>query len=815
MRVVSSCLVAALLSVGLAAPALAADTGPVRIDVGLTAGTNPDTVVAVLGDDTSEPRRVDGLDAFTLDLPADRVTAALTTLSRTPGVRYAERGGRAQADAATTVDSMEIAQARTWTTGSPEITIAVVDTGVSPTLDLGEDRLVPGYDFVDRDPDASDGSGHGTVVAQVIAADVDNGTGGKGVCDKCRVMPVRVLQDRGAQDAEGTTADIAAGIVYAADHGAQIINLSLSTSSDSSLLRDAVAHAAGKGALLVASAGNVESSAHRYPADYEPVLSVGRYAIVGQNAVDRWVDVSAFANGAVVFGRDGVRVLATGSSAATGTVSGIAALILAMKPSATADEVRNRIKRTAELRRGQEAYDPPVVNAARAVYESGGTDTVAPVLTATGFTENRLAGLDGAQATPSVTDDHGVDRVEYVVGGKVLATVTHPNFWYWLRPPVGYTGSMAVTVRAYDYAGNKAEKTTTIQVDAVAPAGTFVTPSMHSVVHGKVPVVITSPATDVNYIWGTDEERMTRLPGTNRWTGTVDLSKAMGWTRIEVLIHDKAGNQTVITRDVTADNEAPEGGVVTPASGKRVRGTFTSTLSGVVDDSGVVKAQLWANGKYIGAGTSLRVNTGTTNGNVNLVWRVTDKFDQSRTLPTRTLIADNAGPTATVLPAANARVRGTFTTSLSGVKDASGVAKAELWANGKYLGAGYSKRVATGKTSGNVKLTWKLTDKLGNSRTYTRTVVADNKAPSVSITKAPKNKAKVKGAVRVYVKASDPSGVARVELIVNGKVVATDKTSGYVLSVNTKKQKKSMKVQVRAYDKLGNVTTTTARTWRR
>lgn len=125
--------------------------------------------------------------------------------------------------------------------------------------------------------------------------------------------------------------------------------------------------------------------------------------------------------------------------------------------------------------------------------------------------------------------------------------------------------------------------------------------------------------------------------------------------------------------------------------------------------------------------------------------------------------------------------------------------------DGKYLGAGYSKKVATGKSSGTGKLVWKLTDKLGNPRSYTRIVIADNRAPSLSITKAPGNKAKVKGTVKVTVKASDASGIARVELLVNGKVAATDKTAGYVLRVNTTRLK-TMKVRVRAYDKLGNVT---------
>jgi hypothetical protein len=67
----------------------------------------------------------------------------------------------------------------------------------------------------------------------------------------------------------------------------------------------------------------------------------------------------------------------------------------------------------------------------------------------------------------------------------------------------------------------------------------------------------------------------------------------------------------------------------------------------------------------------------------------------------------------------------------------------------------------------------------------------------------------------VGVKATDASGIARVELLINGKVVATDTKAGYVLAFKTKAPKKTMKVQVRAYDKLGNVKYTTTRTWKR
>ncbi len=85
----------------------------------------------------------------------------------------------------------------------------------------------------------------------------------------------------------------------------------------------------------------------------------------------------------------------------------------------------------------------------------------------------------------------------------------------------------------------------------------------------------------------------------------------------------------------------------------------------------------------------------------------------------------------------------------------------------------------------------------------------------MSITKGPKNKAKVKGTVKVSVSAKDTHGIARVELLVDGTVVATDRTAAYTLSVDTTKRKKRMKARVRAYDRAGNVAYTSTRTWYR
>ncbi|RZU48789.1 hypothetical protein EV385_0513 [Krasilnikovia cinnamomea] len=188
---------------------------------------------------------------------------------------------------------------------------------------------------------------------------------------------------------------------------------------------------------------------------------------------------------------------------------------------------------------------------------------------------------------------------------------------------------------------------------------------------------------------------------------------------------------------------------------------------------------------------------------------LTDHVGNSSALSTVVQV-DNDPPAGRVLtPEPGARLRGTFTSTLTGVSDLSGVVTARLRVNGTLVGtdttAPYALAVKTGTYSGNLALSWTLTDRWGQPRTLPpRTVAADNTGPSLSITKAPTNNATVKGTVTVYAKASDPSGVARLELLVNGKVVAKDTTSVYALRVNTTTQKKTMKVQVRAYDKLGN-----------
>lgn len=157
------------------------------------------------------------------------------------------------------------------------VTVAVIDTGVacfdhgpfSKGTDLHGTRCVKGHDFVNNREEAADDHGHGTHVAGTVAQTTNNGKGVAGLAHCANLMPIKVLSKAGW----GTVADVASGIRFAADHGAQVINMSLGGRIKSKILEDAVNHAIAKGVVVVAAAGNSRKSVE-WPAAYPGVVAV-------------------------------------------------------------------------------------------------------------------------------------------------------------------------------------------------------------------------------------------------------------------------------------------------------------------------------------------------------------------------------------------------------------------------------------------------------------------------------------------------------------------------------------------------------------
>jgi serine protease len=168
--------------------------------------------------------------------------------------------------------------------GGAGVTVAVLDTGVAYTNrkrfrrspDFGADQFVRGYDFVDHDPYALDTNGHGTEVGSTIAERTNNGYGLTGLAYGARIMPVRVLDRAG----DGNAAIIAAGIRFAARHGANVINLSLNfdpsvRAAQIPQVLAAIGYAHRRGSVIVAATGNEDAPTVAYPARDPRVIAVG------------------------------------------------------------------------------------------------------------------------------------------------------------------------------------------------------------------------------------------------------------------------------------------------------------------------------------------------------------------------------------------------------------------------------------------------------------------------------------------------------------------------------------------------------------
>ena len=220
-----------------------------------------------------------------------------------------------------------------WATsrGDASAVIAIVDTGVDPNHPDLRGRVMRGWDFQNDDGNPYDDDGHGTAVATVAAGAGNDGRGIAGVCWRCRILPVKVLNGNG----HGTHSNIAAGIRWAASRGADVINLSIAGLGSTVVLEDAVRYAQRKGAIVVAAAGNAGSSRRTYPGAYSGVISVA-----ATNNVDRlyewsnrgsWVTMAA--PGCAFSGRPHGRwAWLCGTSLSTPVVSGTAGLMRSVAP---------------------------------------------------------------------------------------------------------------------------------------------------------------------------------------------------------------------------------------------------------------------------------------------------------------------------------------------------------------------------------------------------------------------------------------------------------------------------------------------------
>ena len=278
------------------------------------------------------------LDAFILDVPDNNFDERLVELGNISGVGYVEPDYPVQAldtipndpsfPAQYGLTAIRAPQGWDVSTGSPAVTIAILDSGVDMSHPEMVGKVVQGYDFVNNDNNPQDDYGHGTHVAGIAAARGNNGLGIAGVSWGAQIMPVKVLNSFG----QGSFSNVAAGIIWATDHSAQIINMSLGGSNYSQILQDAVDYAARHNVLLVASSGNTNSNFVLYPARLPQVIAVAATNANNQHAsfsnYGAEIDIAAPGDNILSLWLGGGYSTFSGTSMATAYVSGLAAVLL-------------------------------------------------------------------------------------------------------------------------------------------------------------------------------------------------------------------------------------------------------------------------------------------------------------------------------------------------------------------------------------------------------------------------------------------------------------------------------------------------------
>ncbi len=377
---------------------------PNEVVVGFKNGIKPETLSAY-------PSPFKYQIVSTLQTPNYMVNASLITVSTSverainyfkslPNVSYAEPNYIVHALSIPNdpyysnqwyLQNIQVPQAWNYTTGANTVIVAIIDTGVSSTHPDLQNILVPGYNFVNNTTNTMDDFGHGTFVAGIIDADTNNGIGIAGInwggSSSTKIMPIVVLDSSGS----GSTFNVSQGIIYAVEHGARVINLSLGGTINDQTEQLACQYAYNNNVVVVAAAGNDSSNSLEYPAAFSTVIPVASVAPSGSSYTLAYYsnyssNVLCAPGGQMYSQNDPNGVFSTTYSTSTNTngygywqgtsfaapqVSAIAALMIA-KGITGVSNITNILEETATNIGPQSTFGYGLVNAYNAVTYNGG-----------------------------------------------------------------------------------------------------------------------------------------------------------------------------------------------------------------------------------------------------------------------------------------------------------------------------------------------------------------------------------------------------------------------------------------------------------
>ncbi len=460
--------------------------------------------------------------------PGADVTAVIQTLNNDPAIAFAEPDYLAHI-IATPNDPLysgqwglaQVQAPAAWdvTTGSSDVVIAVIDSGMDvnhPDLagqlwtnpgeiagnGLDDDNNgyvddVNGWNMVDDNADLSDNTGHGTQVSGIMAATSNNNIGIAGLCGQCRIMVIKVTQAGGTAN----YSDIAAGINYAAQKGADVINLSLGAYSDSITLKTVLADAS-ETAVIIGGAGNDSDNTPFYPAAYDDyVLAIAGTTSsdtkVGTSNYGTWVDVAAPGEVITTTFDGNSYGVASGTSLAAPFAAGVAGLLRSQHPDWSANRVRAQIMHTTD---GIDGLNPGYENqlgSGRLNAQQALTTAAQPMLVYDSYTVDRE---ENGRPEPGSTVDVDITLFnDWADATDVQATLSSSD------PYVTIVGGTAVygDIATYDSVTN--QSSFRITVSGAAPYAYDLALTLNVTADGgyttAVPITITT-ASGIEYVSG-------------------------------------------------------------------------------------------------------------------------------------------------------------------------------------------------------------------------------------------------------------------------------------------------------------------------
>jgi hypothetical protein len=457
------------------------------------------------------------------------------------------------------------------------IVAAILDTGVDATHPDLAGQLVPGWNMFDDNSDTSDVYGHGTMVAGVVAALSNNDIGVTSIAWNSQIMPVRISRP----DGWATTSTIAAGLVWAADNGADVANISYGVSG-SSAVKSAAEYMRSKNGVVVVSAGNGGAYVATLPSSAMISVSATSSAdiLTSWSTYGEFVDVSAPGVGIWTTRNGGGYSAPSGTSFSSPITAAVVALMMAANPSLSSSQLEDLLVQTADDL-GTAGFDIFYgygrVNAAAAVELAAGgpvVDSEAPSVLIMNPVGGEVSGI--VPVTVSASDNVEVVRVDLYADGLFVASDNGQPYEFSWDSAQYSDGPLTVEAMAYDGAANESISSP-VEVailnqgevpDTTPPTITISEPADGTTVSGKVQIIVSAQddvqVTGLNlYVDGIWTAGGSNDSLSYRWN-TRGLAK--GWHTISAMAEDAAFNSASTSILVNLGGGGRKGG----GKGKRL-----------------------------------------------------------------------------------------------------------------------------------------------------------------------------------------------------------------------------------------------------